>query len=75
MNAIFKTQSQPLELVEIIDLKWMLAHEGHRVHVERLQADGAYALEVLGLAARSPNAALRAAAARLGARLSAAQSA
>ena len=32
MNAIFKTQSQPLELVEIIDLKWMLAHEGHRVH-------------------------------------------
>ena len=71
MNAIFQAQSQPLELVEIIDLKWLLAHEGHHVHVERLQSDRAYATEVLGLAARSTSAALRAAAVRLGTRLAA----
>jgi hypothetical protein len=72
MNAIFQAQSQPLELVEIIDLKWLLAREGHRVHVERLQSDPAYALEVLALAAGSPSAALQAAAVRLAARLAAA---
>lgn len=72
MNVIFRAPSQPLELVDIIDLKWLLAREGHHVHVERLQSDAVYALEVLGLAARSSNAALQAAAVRLSARLAAA---
>jgi hypothetical protein len=71
MNAIFQPPSEPLELVEIIDLKWLLAHEGHHVHVERLQSDRAYAAEVLDLAARSTSAALRATAVRLGVRLAA----
>jgi hypothetical protein len=71
MNVIFRAPSQPLELVDIIDLKWLLAREGHHVHVERLQSDAAYALEVLNLAARSSNPALQAAAARLSTRLAA----
>jgi hypothetical protein len=59
MNTSRPAQSQVLDLVEIIDLKWLLAHEGCRIHVERLQADAAYACECLTLASRSPNSALR----------------
>lgn len=56
---------RPLRLVDIIDLKWLLAGEGVHLHVERLQTDPAYARELLCSASRSPNDALRAAAARL----------
>jgi len=59
-----------LPLLEIVDLKWLLASEGVHLHVERLQTDPAYASEILALAAGSVNAALRAAAQRLGARRS-----
>ena len=52
-------------LLEIIELKWLLAGHGVRLHVERLQADRAYAQQVLALAAASSNGALRAAAVRL----------
>jgi len=52
-------------LVDIIDLKWLMAHEGHQVHVERLQADPVYAASCLAIAAASSSAALRAAAARI----------
>jgi hypothetical protein len=52
-------------LVDVIDLKWLLAYEGIRLHVERLQSDVGYADAVLALASQSPTLALRAAAARL----------
>lgn len=52
-------------LVEIIELKWLLAGHGIRLHVERLQSDQEYARRVLSQAAETPNASLRAAAQRL----------
>lgn len=52
-------------LVDIIDMKWLMAHEGHRVHVERLQADPIYAAACLAIAVASSSAALRAVAARI----------
>jgi len=58
-----------LTLVEIIELKWLLAAEGIRVHVERLQEDAAYARRALDQAAASRNAGLRATAQRLRLRL------
>ncbi len=54
-----------LLLVEIVELKWLLAGHGIRLHVERLQSDREYAGRVLAQALTTPNAALRAAAARL----------
>ena len=52
-------------LVEIIELKWLLAGHGVRIHVEQLQHDPEYALAVLDRVARSANPALCTAAARL----------
>lgn len=52
-------------LVDIIDFKWLMAGMGHRVHVERLLADRAYAHQCLALAARAPGAEVREAAARV----------
>ena len=52
-------------LLEIVELKWLLAGHGVRVHVEQLQSDSEYARQVLALAAGMPNAALRIAAQRL----------
>jgi hypothetical protein len=40
-------QEQVLNLVEIIELKWLLAGEGIRLHVERLQNDRDYAERAL----------------------------
>lgn len=56
-------------LIEIIELKWLMAGEGLRVHVERLQSDAAYAHDTLALAEISANGALRRLAGRLRARL------
>ena len=61
-------------LVEIIELKWLLAGEGFHVHVERLQTDREYAREALHRAQASTNAALRAKATRLLAKLQLAES-
>jgi hypothetical protein len=58
-----------LTLVEIIELKWLLAGEGVRVHVERLQNDPAYAERALRQALDSSHPLLRATATRLKARL------
>ena len=69
MNATTQSERQGLELVDIIDFKWLLAKEGLHVHVERLQKDPAYALECLSKAAASPREAVRAAARRLRERL------
>jgi hypothetical protein len=52
-------------LVEIIELKWLLAGEGFHLHVERLQTDRDYARQALHRAQASPNAALRETATRL----------
>lgn len=52
-------------LVEIIDFKWLMAGDGHRVHVEHLQTDRDYACACLALASGSQVKALRDTAARL----------
>lgn len=65
MNALPDPERRALDLVDIIDLKWLLAGEGIRLHVERLQDDPAYAARVLAQADGSGNAALRDAADRV----------
>lgn len=54
-----------MALVEIVELKWLLAGEGLHLHVERMQADREYARRILDAAELSANPALRAAAARV----------
>jgi hypothetical protein len=63
MNGVIDSEAQAL--VEIIELKWLLAGEGFHVHVERLQSDRDYARQALHRAAASPNPALRETALRL----------
>lgn len=65
MNCVTHPEHAALELVDIIDFKWLMAHEGHRIHVERLQCDRDYASECLARASASSVAALREAAQRL----------
>jgi len=69
MNAVTAVDSDSRALVEIIELKWLLAGEGFRLHVERLQTDPDYAREVLHHAELSSNGALRETAATVRARL------
>ncbi|WP_137735523.1 hypothetical protein [Pseudaquabacterium pictum] len=69
MNTVHAGPHHPLHLVEIIDFKWLMAGDGHRVHVERLQTDPAYAGACLALGAASHRPALRDAAQRLSATL------
>ena len=69
MNVGLKLEDKALKLVDIVDLKWMLAGEGLHVHVERLQTDPAYASQCLGVAERSCNPTLRQLAASLRLRL------
>jgi hypothetical protein len=65
MNAFTDGERGSLGLVDIIELKWLLAREGVHVHVEKLQTDAAYARQLLERAAASPNPAVRAAACKL----------
>ena len=69
MKAITATDPDSVALVEIIELKWLMAGEGLRVHVERLQADPAYARQTLALAEASPHSAVRRLAGRVRTRL------
>lgn len=69
LSAPSPSEAQALSLVEIIELKWLLAGEGIRLHVERLQSDSAYARRALDAAAASASPALRAVALRLRDRL------
>jgi hypothetical protein len=69
MNTMTLPQTPTLDLLEIIDFKWLMAHEGHRVHVERLQADPVYARECLAIGAASAHKALQMVALRMCARL------
>jgi len=65
MNALSHRETEALGLVEIVDLKWLLAGEGVHLHVERLQRDADYARAILDAAARSRNPALPGAVARV----------
>ncbi len=69
MNAYLPTEALPAPLVEIVELKWLLAGEGVRIHVEHMIDDNAYAARVLNRALESTTPALRAAAERLRTRL------
>ncbi|MCY7315858.1 MAG: hypothetical protein LH480_09615 [Rubrivivax sp.] len=61
--------AEALPLVEIIELKWLLAGLGVRLHVERLQQDPAYVRRALEAAAASPSVVVRKVALRLQCRL------
>jgi hypothetical protein len=69
MPPLVSTDTGSVTLVEIIELKWLLAGQGVHLHVERLQGDPEYARQTLDRAAASPSAALRETAARLRQRL------
>lgn len=58
-----------MRLVDIVELKWLLAAEGLHVHVERLQSDPAYAGECLRAAEQSRNPAVRRVVGKLRSRL------
>ena len=65
MNATEPLQGQTMNLLDIIDLKWLMARDGHHVHVERLQRDPVYARECLSKAACSTQDAVQMAGKRL----------
>ena len=65
MNALTHPPAPALSLVTIIDFKWLMAGDGHRVHVERLQGDRDYACACLALGAASRIGVLRDCTARL----------
>jgi hypothetical protein len=66
MNTIaFCNQPPAAQLVDYVDLKWLMACEGHRVNVGRLQSDPAYARQCLTQALASPSSVLRQLALRL----------
>lgn len=54
-------------MVDIIDFKWLMAGDGHRVQVDRLQDDPAYASACLALGVASRIPALRASSRQLAA--------
>jgi hypothetical protein len=60
-----ETTAPACELLDVIDLKWLLAGDGHRVHVERLLTEADYARSCLVWANASPKPATRAAAQRI----------
>lgn len=69
-NTLACVEHGPVELVEIIDFKWLMSRDGHHIHVQRLQNDPAYAAECFANAAASPIALVRQTATRLALRLS-----
>lgn len=52
-------------LIDLVDFKWLMAAEGHRVHLERLQRERGYALSCLQAALASRGETLRRCALRL----------
>ena len=55
----------PPELLDLVDFKWLMAGEGHRIDLDRLRVDGPYIRGCLALAAGSRSSTLRQAAQRL----------
>lgn len=58
-------------LIDLVDFKWLMAAEGHSVHLERLQSDDTYARACLQRALAGRGETLRWCAARLDTVLSA----
>jgi hypothetical protein len=58
-------------LIDLVDFKWLMAAEGHPVHLERLQADRGYAQQCLQCALATGSQTLQRCAARLHAVLAA----
>jgi len=69
---VFQTVDGFPSLTDLVDFKWLMAAQGHPVHLERLQSDGAYARESIRRATGSGGETLRWSAARLDRALSAA---
>jgi hypothetical protein len=65
IRALNVGEQQTTELVDIINFKWLMAHEGHYVHVQRLQTDQDYARTCIAQAMATSVQALREAALRL----------
>ena len=65
MDVLHSPPLPALNLVAVIDFKWLMAGDGHRVHVERLQVDRDYACGCLALGAASGIDVLRDSARRL----------
>ncbi len=66
MNTLAFDHQQPEpQLVDYVDFKWLMANEGHRVDVARLQSDPAYAQRCLALALESSSMLLQQRAKRL----------
>jgi hypothetical protein len=65
MNAVEQSDTGGQVLVEIIEMKWLLAGLGLHLHVEKLLHDAEYARRTLAVAEAASNAALRQAARRL----------
>jgi predicted DNA-binding protein (UPF0251 family) len=65
MNVGSVKEQSALRLVDIVELKWLLAGEGLHVHVEKLQSDPVYARECLRAAERSGNGTVRQVASKL----------
>ena len=47
MNALTQVPHQMYSLLEVVQLKWLLAGEGVHLHVERLMSDPVYAEQAL----------------------------
>lgn len=66
MNTIaFHPELQASQLVDFVDFKWLMASEGHRVDVARLQQDADYSRQCLGLALATRSTVLHSLARRL----------
>lgn len=69
MNTGTPSERESIGLVEVIQFKWLMGHEGTQVHVERLLEDPVYAEICLGHAEASEQPALLSAARALRAAL------
>jgi hypothetical protein len=58
-TTAFSTQPPESILVDYVDLKWLMAGEGHRIDLARLQSDLAYVRQCLALAMRGKSDVLR----------------
>lgn len=64
-GALPGAMSPLTDLLDCVDFKWLMACEGHRVDLDRLQIDAGYACRWVKLAQQSPSSTLRQAAERL----------
>ena len=65
-NPVVERAVPALNLVDLVDFKWLMAGEGHHIDLARLQCDGAYARGCLAVAGGSSSPVMRHVASRLG---------